>query len=241
MAEKREKANAPAYVAFKTLWNFWDKLGEIGTPPRIDRSVWGDNLSGAYGSQLMAALRFLDLIDEAGNADLELRTMAEDVALRREILQTRLHQSYKPAIGDLDLAEATMAQLQDKFRDTYSVGGETFDKAISFFTHAAQAAGIKLSPYIERSMKRRTTTGKPKAKPRPRPMKKADAAKPSSNGERPPPVGGDAHERIVTLRSGGTVKLALDYNPFKLSNEDRDFVFALIDMVQKYESGGGEA
>ena len=44
-------------------------------------------------------------------------------------------------------------------------------------------------------------------------------------------------ERIVTLRSGGTVRVLLDYNPFKLTAEDRDFVFGLIGMIQNYEAG----
>ncbi len=32
-------------------------------PARIDRSYWGETLSGSTGTQLMAALRFLRLID----------------------------------------------------------------------------------------------------------------------------------------------------------------------------------
>lgn len=241
MLEKHEKAAAPPYVAFKTFWNFLERLGEIGTPPRIDRSVWGDRLSGAYGSQLMAAMRFLGLIDEAGNADPELRGMAEDREFRPIGLQARLETAYRPAIEDLDLSQATMQQLQDKFRETYSVSGETFDKAISFFTHAAKAAGIHLSPYIERSMKKRTMTGKPKRK-RKTVQPKGGAAKPSANGSASDTNGGgDAHHRIVTLRTGGTVKLTLDYNPFKLDDPDRTFVFGLIDMIQTYETGGGEA
>jgi len=238
MAKKEGKENAPPYVAFKTLWNFLDRLGEIGTPPRIDRSVWSDSLSGAYGSQLMAALRFLGLIDETGNADRELKIMAEDVGQRRQILELRLAEAYLPALGDdLDLSQATMAQLQDRFRETYAISGETFDKAISFFTHAAQAAGVKLSPYIERSMKKRTAAGKPKLQKRSR-TKRGPSKQTKDDQAQSPFVGPDAHERIITLKSGGTVKLSLDYNAFRLSAVDRLFVFGLIDAVQEYESGG---
>ena len=31
----------------------------------------------------------------------------------------------------------------------------------------------------------------------------------------------------------------MSYNAFKLSKEDRDFVFDLVDKIQSYESKGG--
>jgi len=241
MNEKGQKAQAPPYVAFRTLWNFLDRLGEVGTPPRIDRSVWGDNLSGAYGSQLMAALRFLKLVDEGNNAYGDLKLIAEDREMRRSFLQNRLLEVYGPALSGLDLSQATMAQLEERFRDHYSVAGATFTKAIAFFIHAAQTTGIALSPYIERSVRKRTVTGKPKRKVRPPKTPISRGSTPPSVPPPPPPQG-DAQERIVTLRSGGTVHISLSVNPFKLSAQDRQFVFELIDLIQHYESSesGGD-
>lgn len=223
---------SPPYVAFRTLWNFLDRLGEVGTPPRIDRSVWGDNLSGAYGSQLMAALRFLSLIDDNGNADPDLKRMAEDSAQRKSILSTRLTAAYAPAINGLDLSAATSQQLKERFRENYSVTAATFDKAISFFLQAAQAADMPLSSYIARKTRQRSTSKKAKQKPR---ITTTNARTPASTTTTPTPDD-DGSERIVTLHSGGVMKMILSVNPFKLSKSDREFVFGIIDKIQEYET-----
>lgn len=239
--DKEGKAEAPPYVSFKTLWNFLDKLGEVGTPPRIDRSVWGDNLSGGYGFQLMAALRFLGLADDEGMASGELRQIAEDVAVRKKWLRERLVSFYGEPIRKLDLAHATMQQLQEAFRASYSVTGATSDKSISFFLGAARAGEIPLSPYIERNVRRRSTTNKPRRKPKPpQQIVNLEGKVAAASGAVGTLDDGDKHERIITLRSGGTVKLSLDYNPFKLSKADRDFLFLLIDKIQGYEGEGGD-
>ena len=39
----------------------------------------------------------------------------------------------------------------------------------------------------------------------------------------------------VELASGGTLTVSITANPFKMPQTDRDFVFSLIDMLQKYE------
>lgn len=42
-------------------------------------------------------------------------------------------------------------------------------------------------------------------------------------------------ERVVSLRSGGVVTIAISHNPFKLSLVDREFLSGLIDRVQAYD------
>jgi len=239
---KDEGAEAPPYVSFRTLWNFLDRLGDIGTPPRIDRSVWGDSLSGGYGFQLMAALRFLGLTSLDGVASAELRPIAEDVTARRSWLRERLVNSYDARIRNLDLSQATMQQLQEAFRDSYSISGATSEKAVSFFLHAAKAAEIPLSPYIERNVRRRTTATRAKKKPKAQGKPKSAATtQKAADAQTPPPDEGERHERIITLHSGGTVRVSMSYNAFKLSKEDRDFVFDLVDKIQGYESKGGDS
>jgi len=41
-------------------------------------------------------------------------------------------------------------------------------------------------------------------------------------------------EKSVSLSSGGTVTLSLSYDPFALSEEDRKFVFELVDKLKAY-------
>lgn len=178
MAQTETKLEAPPYVAFKTFTNFLDWLQEAGVPSRIDRSFWGDRLSGAYGTQLMAALRFLRLIDEDNRPYHELEFMASDLEQRKSILKERLETYYAAGLGDLDLGRATQGELQERFRQ-YPVEGDTLRKAMVFFIHAAQYAGTTLSPHITRKTRGTRTNG---AKPR---KKKQQAPKPPRQGSEP--------------------------------------------------------
>jgi len=56
------RKNSPPYVSYKTFSSFMNKLQEH-LPTRIDRSCWGEMFSGSTGTQLMSAMRFLNLVD----------------------------------------------------------------------------------------------------------------------------------------------------------------------------------
>ncbi len=66
MVLDKEKKRLPPYVSYRTFRNFLDGLQVGGMPARIDRSYWGDRLSGTTGTQLISALRFLNLVDASG-------------------------------------------------------------------------------------------------------------------------------------------------------------------------------
>ena len=89
----------------------------------------------------MAALRFLKLIDDEGNADPDLRRMAEDATLRKSILFTRLADAYGPAINGLDLSAITLQQLKERFRENYGVNAATFEKAVSLLPSSCASSG----------------------------------------------------------------------------------------------------
>jgi hypothetical protein len=144
---------APPYVSFKTFLNFLEWLNEDGVvlPSRLDRSFWGERLSGANGSQLMAGLRFLGLVDRGNRPQHELEEMAQDQTTEREkrkaIIRKRLVECYSKALQGLDLQRVTPEQLKEHF-STYSVDGDTLRKAMAFFVHAAEYCGMRLSPHI---------------------------------------------------------------------------------------------
>lgn len=142
-----DKVDTPPYVAFRTLLNFLDWLHEAGVPTRIDRTFWGERLSGAYGFQLMAALHFLNLVDNDNRPQPELETLARDLDKRRAILLERLENSYSDAIRGINLEKATLGELKDRFR-IYDITGETLRKALVFFIHAASYSGMPLSSHI---------------------------------------------------------------------------------------------
>ena len=57
-----QHSQSPPYVSFNTFKTLLDWLKVEGVPLRLDRSFWHDKFSGSTGSQLMASLRFLGLL-----------------------------------------------------------------------------------------------------------------------------------------------------------------------------------
>lgn len=193
-----DKAIAPPYVAFRTFLNFLDWLHEAGVPTRIDRSFWGERLSGAYGFQLMAALHFLDLVDSDNRPRPELEALARDLDKRKAILRGRLEESYADVIRGINLEKASPGELEDGFR-IYHIAGETLRKALVFFIHAATYSGITLSSHITKRTRGMRGNG---AKKRGRPPKRKSPVeqqqdKPTSESPRKH----DLHESINGLLS----------------------------------------
>jgi len=141
------KPAAPPYVSFRTFLNFLEWLNEDGVPSRLDRSFWGERLSGATGIQLMGALRFLGLIGDNNRPQPKLEDMAKNPGERMTIIREHLSKCYASAIQGLDLERASLGELEDRFR-IYSIERETLRKALAFFIHAAEYSGMPLSSYI---------------------------------------------------------------------------------------------
>lgn len=119
-------------------------------PSRIDRSYWGDKLSGSNGIQLMTALRFLGLIDSDGIPQTRLRQLVSARGTQRsEILKQIAYTTFGfLAERTLDPQVATYSQLEEAFYNTYQVTGDVGRKCIKFFVSLESDAGIILSPFI---------------------------------------------------------------------------------------------
>jgi hypothetical protein len=148
-----EKVLAPPYVSFRTFTNFVERLESEGIPQQLDRSFWGDRLSGAYGAQLMAALRFLKFIDKDNRPTALLAQFVSEKDERRGIMASLLEVQY-PDVFKIGLSNATPKQFRDAF-DKYTIAGPTLRKARTFFLHAAVYAGVPLSSFITKEVKQR--------------------------------------------------------------------------------------
>lgn len=139
----------PPYVSYRTFLNFLEGMQET-MPARIDRSYWGDKLSGSTGTQLMSALRFLDLIDANGFPTAKLRQMVISKGSQRtEIIRQIASESYSFFFdGQMDSQTVTYAQLEESFHDNYQVASDVARKCIKFFIGLAGDGGLKLSPFI---------------------------------------------------------------------------------------------
>ncbi|MCA1704979.1 MAG: hypothetical protein LC808_17640 [Actinobacteria bacterium] len=215
----------PPYLPFSTFIGFLDKLGEHDIPPRIDRSVM-DSMSGTTQSFLLAALRSFDLVGE----NFEVRPTLERLALnpdeRPQLIGDLLRHYYAEQIK-LGTETATSGQLAESFRN-YDLSGETVRKAIRFFLHAAEFAGIKLSPYFKPPGTTAASAGRVGGR------RRARAAK-APTVQRPTRESVDGHSQTIELRSGGSLTLTMSVNLFDLSTEDRAFILELVDKVRTYD------
>jgi len=94
MVSNKPRRHLPPYVSYRTFQNFIDGLKQR-MPARIDRSYWGDRLSGSTGTQLMAALRFLRLIDAGGVPTDRLRRLVSTRGSQRtELLREIAYEAF---------------------------------------------------------------------------------------------------------------------------------------------------
>jgi hypothetical protein len=163
MATDKGRRHLPPYVSYRTFCNFVDGLQQR-MPSRIDRSYWGGMFSGSNGTQLMAALRFLKLIDANGKPMDQLKLLAAARGEQRaRILREIAAEAFDFALrGSLDIESATYAQLEETFHNTFQLADDVSRKCVKFFIALVSDAGMALSPFITK--RTRTTHASPSAR-----------------------------------------------------------------------------
>jgi hypothetical protein len=149
------RKHSPPYVSYKTFDNFMAKLQQH-LPTRIDRSYWGEMFSGSTGTQLMSAMRFLNLVDANARPVPRLKLLVSTTRgeHRAALLRQIADDAYAFALkGSLDTQNATYAELEDVFKNTYRMKTDVCRKCIKFFTEFCKEANIPLSPQITKKHK----------------------------------------------------------------------------------------
>ncbi len=234
MEDKRieaRKKTAP-YLPFKTFINSLDTFAQ-GLPSILDRTIWRSQ-AGVTQGLIMNTYRFFGLVDEYDSPTQSLEIMVRQTEQRPSVLRGLIEATYGQEFG-LDFTTTTPKVLEDMFVDSYAVTGATKQKAITFFLKAARFANITLSPFLlnqirNTSIRRRRTKGKDSTGPLGRENgsnfgETLVALAPSST----------VTTHKIDLVSGGTLTVSITANPFKMPQQDRDFVFSLIDKLQQYE------
>lgn len=239
--EPRDAGRGPAaaYVSWITFKNvIIDGLAE-GLPNVIDKTLFPGQAGGVQ-NHIMAALKFLALIDDNGKPTKSLHELtAREEADRKQAMGAILRSRYVDIFA-LDIERATMGQLDEAMQSSYNVTGDTRGKAIRFFLAAAKYADIPLSRHLKdgtpppvkkksNGARRQQPTGQTAVvtAPSPEPRAPPASAAPSTPGT----------SRTVTLVSGGTLTVSATLDMFALSPDDRVFVFKLIDQLAEYEKG----
>jgi hypothetical protein len=150
MTTDKGRKHLPPYVSYRTFRNFIDRLQQQTIPQRIDRSYWGDLLSGSTGTQLMAALRFLGLIDANGRPTERLKPLVPARGDRRaQLLREVARDAFDFVLSsNLDLQSATYSQLMEAFHNTFQLTDDVSRKCVKFFIAMVDDAGMPISPYI---------------------------------------------------------------------------------------------
>lgn len=240
MEPNEDTSKARPWMSFQTFWNFLEEVTSKPMPRKLDRSIMTTK-SGTDQNNLIAAMQTFGLIDTEGRVQSELETFqAGGVGERKQMLARWIHAEY-PGPLRVSTENGTPQDLHDAFRDDFGMTGpDTRRKAVTFFQHAAQHAGIELSPNFPKT---RTGSGAPGV-PRPkrtgtrRKPKVDDGADGSGNGSTQV-TASRGHSQTVTLNSGGTVTLTYDVNMFDVSDTDEEFVMALIKKLRKYPANAG--
>jgi hypothetical protein len=105
----------------------------------------------------------------------------------------------------------------------FGVGPKVADRARQVLLRSAKQAG-----FFELAEDRLTQPPLRAGEASPPPPEK-EKEKSGSNG------GGSGTQRVVSLKSGGTLTLSASIDLFKMSSSDRTFVFGLIDKLDEYE------
>jgi hypothetical protein len=155
----RNRKRSPPYVSYRSFLTLLEEL-QRGVPARIDRSYWGDKFSGSTGTQLMSALRFLNLIDSNGVPTSQLKELVGTRGpLKASILKKISQESFAFLMSNtFDPEKATYSQFEEVFKDFYQVDRDVSRKCIKFFTELCSEAGITLSPFITKKSKVAHTT-----------------------------------------------------------------------------------
>lgn len=151
MAEKTEDSKpAVPYIPFKTFKAFIEKLNGAAVPPSIDASIL-TNLSGSMRGSLMSTLRSMDLVDASGAVHDDLRNLVKSYKTNdwSNTLSDIVYGCFSDIVGDVDLDNGTMAQLNEAFRQQGKVDGQMGEKAIRFYLSALREAGATYSPHFK--------------------------------------------------------------------------------------------
>jgi len=146
--DPKDKQQSAPYTSWKTFTGFIGTIhGKV--PAQIDASILR-NMSGTARSQLLLALKFLNLVDSDGITQDSLKKLSDayNGEQWKPALAQLLHHSYDKVVGDLNLETATPTMLRERFRNNGGVDGGTVDLALRFYLSGLKEADVKFSDHL---------------------------------------------------------------------------------------------
>jgi len=196
----KQKAVTPPYATYGSFTKFISDLRETGVPPRIDKTVF-KTTSGSVIYSVLAALKFLKLIEENGTPNSNLSALVDaDEDQRPAELKQILKSGYPPIFGGgFDLSQVSAGQFNELIRDEYEVQASTVDKIAAFLLSACKDAGIEVSTHLQTRKAIAPSTNSKKS----RKQRKPDQTKTNNDGDatiHPLPPEGPISEKALEYR-----------------------------------------
>ena len=222
------------YVPFATFWNALDKLEEDKPPEKVDASVF-PTYSGGATSQLLAAFRFLGLIDGAGVPTSDLETLVNKDT-RKDTLKRLVEGAYAQVLSQFDISRASPSQLDDAIK-AYGIQGTTHRKACNFLLKALEEAGIEISNHLRAKRRGRpsvrpssaaTNGEKPKVSRKRARQSKKLGSKTSSGKD------ADPWRLRVDVGEKGFAEFTVNFDPFDIPPEQRSALLKIVDSFRKF-------
>ena len=156
------QTRTPPYVSFSTFKTCVADLKEHGIPNKIDRSVL-TRFSGITGTQLMTALKFLNLMDHSGRPTPHLTELvhAHGTSDWPQKLHAVLQPPYAPIFA-INLETATPNEFSQTFAKAFPGAESVIRRCVAFFLPAAADAGVQISKRILTGRKPRNPNGSPR-------------------------------------------------------------------------------
>lgn len=236
MADQEQDAGGNGvspYIAFQTMKTFIQNLKPHKLPNRIDRSLL-QNFAGSVQGQLIATLRFFDLIDAKGipTEALERLHQAYDTDQWPAVLGELLRKSY-PAIFGIGLATASPGQFSEAFRNAFGGAEAVQRKSRTFFLNAARDAQIEISQHITKNKKPRSVP----AAGRRRAARPTPTRTPATPSAEPPAVNPNGLDGATTPRAPNAYQLLAVFDPSDMNPDEQAAVWTLIQYLKRKEVG----
>ncbi len=237
MADQEQDAGgngvAP-YIAFQSMKTFVQNLKPHKLPNRIDRSLL-QNFAGTVQGQLIATLRFFDLIDAKGipTEALERLHQAYDTDQWPVVLEDLLKKRY-PAIFEIGLATASPGQFNEAFRNAFGGAEAVQRKSRTFFLNAARDAQVEISQHITKNKKPRSmpTSGRRRA------ARATPTRTPATPSTEPPAVNSNGGlDAATTPRAPNAYQLLAVFDPSDMNPDEQAAVWTLIQYLKRKEVG----
>lgn len=142
----RKRAQTPPYVPRKGLRAVLDQLQVHGHGDVITRDeLHKRGVSAHLIYPAMAALRFLDLLDEGDHLTGRHRAFSRETP-DRAVQEEVVREAYADFFDQVPLPVESVDALKSRFQQVYELSDRVINSAFPLFQYLAQEAGIALTP-----------------------------------------------------------------------------------------------